>query len=205
MHHERTVFVGDPDPNDPAVFERLMAAMASLEKKGLRFELISDEESKPLDLHQLTWQLAEDTQTEVAFVRDCHNLMGYVTAKSSKSSIVRDIIDAFEAQLPTTSQQELVESANSRLTLEPNVLLKLALIARKNDPEVMDILRKASDHRLPAVRYCAVRAMAITQWHAFSEDLESTLKLENDADVRDMAEHALHICAKDSNLARRTR
>lgn len=205
MHHERTVFAGDPNPNDPAVFEQLMSAMAAINALGYGFELISDEESTALDLHQITWQLPDDAQTEVCFVRDCHNQMGYITAKSQKQSLVRDVINAFEAALPAITQPEIVARCGRDLPIEPTLLLKLALIARKNDPEVIGILREAIDHRLPAVRYYAARAMAITKWHTFEEDLEAALKMETDHDVRSMAENALQICAKEASFSRKSR
>lgn len=197
MPHQRIVLKTSPDLNDPVFFELLMGAVATLEQDGQHFVLMSEEVSEASELHQITWQLADDELTELSLVKDSYADVTYLTARSPKQWLVQRIVEAFTSQLEFYSSAELFQLARQSLPMHPNSLYQLALIARKYDPELAQILRDALEHRLAAVRYSAARAMAVTQWRNFEPDLDMALKLENDADVRSMAEYAVSVCAKD--------
>ena len=74
------------------------------------------------------------------------------------------------------------------------LLLKLAMVARRPDQDVIATLREALEHRLPQVRYYSAYAMGVAMWSVFVADLEVLLKCEPDKDVVEMAEKALESC-----------
>ncbi|MCL2325283.1 MAG: HEAT repeat domain-containing protein [Proteobacteria bacterium] len=195
MHNRRCVFRDEPNPNDPVFFEAVMGVIHELGRQGLIFELMSDEESEPIRLHQITWQYAEDPQTEISLVHDLHNGVCYLTVQSKLGWLPRQVVSAFEAAIACYAIADLISACEQRF-FEPYLLIALGLLARKPDPDIIRVLSKALDHSLTAVRYCASRAVAYTKWGAFVPDLEMLLKLEPDAGVREMAEHALSVCSR---------
>ena len=141
--------------------------------------------------------LVNDEYTELTFVYDSMSEVSYLSVRSPKAWVVQKSIDVFTTLIEAYSLLELLQIAKTRLTLEPHVLFQIALLIRKPDAEVVSIFREALDHRLPAVRYFAARAIGVTQWNIFVADLELALKLEDDADVLAMAEYALRVCNRE--------
>lgn len=197
MPHQHSIFKGNPDLDDPIFFEHVMAAIAALDYQGVHFVLMSDEHSETTGLHQMTWQVEDDELTELTLIKDSYADTAYVSVRSPKSWLVQRIIEVFSANIETYTNAELFQIARTNLSMQPAILYQLALVSRKFDSELAQILSASLDHRLPAVRYYAARAMAATQWHHFGPDLELALKMENDADVREMAEYALSVCVKE--------
>lgn len=194
MNHRRCVFRNNPDPNEPEFFEKLMGVVQTLGQDGVGLELMSDETSNVTQLHQITWQATEeDLQTELSIVRDLHDEVCYATVMSKHAWIAKRAEELFTASIECYSIDELIAECQRRF-FDATLLIALGLLGRKPDADIIKTISAALDHDSPRVRYCAARAAAITQWNAFVPDLEVMLKMETDANAREIAEHALSVC-----------
>lgn len=199
MHRARSILRDDPDPNDAAFYDRVMAAVGELARYGYRFAFESEEES--LESIQLHWEEADELAS-IALVKDLDTAVCSLDVRATRSADVRRITDVIGEMLDFVSLAELQESARTRLVRFPTLLVKIALVAGSQpDPESVEIIRNALDHRFPQVRFHAAWAMGITGWAVFEPDLERILKLEPDDEVSDMAERALAACQREGRLA----
>ncbi len=196
MQKRRCVFRDNPDPNDPEFFEKVMSVIQRLGSNGAELILMSDESSEVTQLHQITWQSAnEELQTELSIVRDLHNEVCYATISSKQAWIVKEAETAFRETIDCYTIGELVDTCHGRF-YDAQLLIALGLLARKPDADIIRTLSEALDHDLPRTRCCAARAIAFTQWSVFIPDLEIMLKMEDDPTARDMGERALEICER---------
>lgn len=195
MHNRRSVFRNNPDPNDPDFFEKIMGVIQQLSNDGAHLDLISDETSEVTKLHQMTWVSDEELQTELCIVRDLHDEVCYATIKSKHAWIPKRAVELFETAIDCYNIPELVEICQKRF-FDARLLIPLGLLARKYDADIVKTLAAALDHDLPKARYCAARAVAITQWSTFVPDLELMLKMETDPSAREIGEHALEVCSR---------
>ncbi len=196
MHNRRAVFRDNPDPNNPEVFEKIMAVIHQLAQEGVPLELVSDETSEMTQLNQIMWQSVDESlQTELTIVHDLHDEICYATIKSKQSWISKRARELFHETMDCYTINELIELCQKRF-FDARLLSALGLLGRKPDADMIKTIAAALDHDLPKARYCAARAAAITQWSAFVPDLEMMLKMETDPSAREIAEHALEVCSR---------
>lgn len=199
MHRAQSILRDDPDPNEPAFYDRIMAAVGELARFGYRFALESEEES--IDSLSLHWEEADELAS-ISLVKDLDTGVCSVSVVAPRASDVRRITEVTGEKLDYVALSELHERARTTLSREPTLLIKIALAAgAQPDPETVNILQRALEHRFPNVRFYAAWAMGITAWPLFAPDLEKLLKLEPDDDVEDMAERALAGCQREGRLA----
>ncbi len=196
MHRARLILAGDPHPNDPEFFERVMAAVDATRHLNILFDFDSEEIDAD-GTHSLLWAERDELST-ISLVKDMHTSLCVVTVTVPKAADLRKISEVLGEHLEFVSLPEMVESVRASIVREPEMLLKIATVAGpRADPDLVNIFVKALDHRLPGVRYYAAYAAARTLWPVFIPELERLLKLEPDEDVREMAEHALEGCQQE--------
>jgi len=192
MHWTRCILCDDPDPSDPEFFERVMEAVEALDELGLFFDVDADEEHG--DGEQLSW-LEQDELAELALCKDRQSGICSLSVGAVKVADTRRIVDALGQTLAFETLSGLLERARGPLLREPSILSKIAMIAKRPEPEAVSILVDALDHRFVPVRYHAACAMGITGWTIFASELELRLKGEPDDDVREACRRALLSCS----------
>lgn len=193
MHRIECILRNEPDPNEPEFFERFMRAVDTLSQKGFAFDLESEEEVDGA-LH-LVW-VERDELGELTLIKDQTSGISSVAVAVPKVADLKCIEEVLNQHLDIVPLSELLASSPNGLATQPNILLKIALIAvhQHIDPEVVSILQRGLEHRLPQLRYYAAFGIGVTTWPVFILDLERLLKLEPDVDVSTMAERALDVC-----------
>jgi len=198
MHRQNLVFRDDPDPDDGAFFEGLMAAVNELNQIGYRFAFETEEHG--VDEITMVWEDADELGV-LTLVKDLDTEVCSMQVLGMRLADVRRIREHLEAHLDIVPIEELAERARTAVAREPTVLVKLAIAADDTvDPDLVPVFQRALEHRLSPVRYYAAWAIAIVRWPRFIPDLESLLKLEPDEDVEAMAEQALAGCRLEERL-----
>ncbi len=200
MHRDHLVLTGDPHPNEPEFFGRVMEAVDATRQLGILFDFNSEEIDAD-GTHRLLWSERDELST-ISLVKDEQTSLCVVTVTVPKASDLRRISALLAQHLEFTDLPEMIGAVRDSVVREPEMLLKIATVAgSRPDPEIVNLVVKALEHRLPGVRYYAAYAAARTLWAVFIPELERLLKLEPDDDVREMAEQALEGCQQE---ARRT-
>ena len=191
MHRANCVLRKYPDHSDPDFFEEVMAAVDDLQALGLDFEVV-EEESFERNLH-IVWEAQEELGS-LTLTSDDQTEICSIAVAVAKAHDLRKIIEALQGSLGCWTLDELQHAARTQRVMQPNLLLQLALVARRLDRETLELLRSSLQHRFPQVRYYAAYGVGILLWSEFIPDLELLLKGEPDSDVEEMAQRALAGC-----------
>ena len=194
MHRQECVLANYPSFEDDAA-EDLMDAVDSLAGLGFRFELNVDDALADGTVH-MTW-IEHNERLFLTFSAIPDVKVASFHVAGPKLSEVRSACAQLAKALDTVSVGELVDASKSGLMRRPEVLAKLGLLADRSDAAAIEAIERGLNSRFPNVRYHAAYAVSLMRLPTFIPELQRLLKGEPDANVSEMAEHALRMCDRN--------